>query len=252
MKMNKYIKIAVFAVLTGSFFSCEDLTSVNTNPNGVQPDMVNPNLIMPTVLTEMAKAYVNLGYQDIAGVVQHTQKDAWSSGHNDYDWGGNQSWAGYYGLLRDNELLYQRALTMNLEFHQGIALVNKAFLFGLITDLWGDAPYTNALKGELGGVANILPTYDSQEVIYAGIIADLEKANKLLSKQKSEYSSIVENVDVIYAGDPTKWRKFANSLALRYFMRISGKKADVAKAGIENIIKNLQTFYQVIAICNFG
>jgi hypothetical protein len=167
MKMNKYIKIAVFAVLTGSFFSCEDLTSVNTNPNGVQPDMVNPNLIMPTVLTEMAKAYVNLGYQDIAGVVQHTQKDAWSSGHNDYDWGGTQSWAGYYGLLRDNELLYQRAVTMNLEFHQGVALVNKAFLFGLITDLWGDAPYTNALKGELGGVANILPAYDSQEVIYA-------------------------------------------------------------------------------------
>ena len=78
MKMNKYIKIAVFALLSGSFFSCEDLTSVNTNPNGVQPDMVNPNLIMPTVLTEMAKAYVNLGYQDIAGVVQHTQKDAWS------------------------------------------------------------------------------------------------------------------------------------------------------------------------------
>ena len=242
MKMNKYIKIAVFAVLTGSFFSCEDLTSVNTNPNGVQPDVVNPNLILPTVLTEMAKAYVNLGYQDIAGVVQHTQKDAWSSGHNDYDWGGSQSWSGYYDILRNNDLLYQRAVTMNLEFHQGVALVNKAFMFGLITDLWGDAPYTNALKGELGGVDNILPAYDSQEVIYAGIIADLEKANKLLSKQKSDYSSIVDNVDVIYGGDPTKWRKFANSLALRYFMRISGKKADVAKAGIENIIKNAANY----------
>lgn len=238
MKMNKYIKIAAFTLFTGAFFSCEDLTSVNTNPNGVQPDVVNPNLVMPTVLTEMAKLYVNLGYQDIAGVVQHTQKDAWSSGHNDYDWGGNQSWAGYYDILRNNDLLYQRAVAQNLEFHQGVSLVTKAFMFGLITDLWGDAPYTNALKGELGGTANILPSYDSQEVIYAGIIADLDKANKLLSKQKSEYSSIVDNVDVIYAGDPTKWRKLANSLALRYYMRISAKKADVAKAGIENIVKN--------------
>jgi hypothetical protein len=238
MKMNKYIKIAAFTLVTGAFFSCEDLTSVNTNPNGVQPDVVNPNLVMPTVLTEMAKLYVNLGYQDIAGVVQHTQKDAWSSGHNDYDWGGNQSWAGYYDILRNNDLLYQRAIAQNLEFHQGVSLVTKAFMFGLITDLWGDAPYTNALKGELGGVANILPTYDSQEVIYTGILADLDKANKLLSKQKSEYSSIVDNVDVIYNGDPVKWRKLANSLALRYYMRISAKKADVAKAGIENIVKN--------------
>lgn len=238
MKMNKYIKIAAFTLVTGAFFSCEDLTSVNTNPNGVQPDVVNPNLVMPTVLTEMAKLYVNLGYQDIAGVVQHTQKDAWSSGHNDYDWGGNQSWAGYYDILRNNNLLYQRAIAQNLEFHQGVSLVTKAFMFGLITDLWGDAPYTNALKGELGGVANILPTYDSQEVIYTGILADLDKANKLLSKQKSEYSSIVDNVDVIYNGDPVKWRKLANSLALRYYMRISAKKVDVAKAGIENIVKN--------------
>ncbi len=33
-------------------------------------------------------------------------------------------------------------------------------LFGLITDLWGDAPYTNALKGEQDGVENIAPKYD--------------------------------------------------------------------------------------------
>ncbi|RXK48952.1 SusD/RagB family nutrient-binding outer membrane lipoprotein [Aquirufa rosea] len=234
----RLIKAVAFTLLTGVFFSCEDLTKVNINPNGVQPEVVNPNLVMPTVLTEMSKAYVNLGYQDIAGVVQHTQKDAWSSGHNDYDWGGNQSWSGYYDILRNNDLLYSRAVALNWEFQQGVALVNKAFMFGLITDLWGDAPYTNALKGETGGTDNILPAYDSQEVIYTGILADLEKANTLLSKQKSEYSNIVDNVDVIYSGDPTKWRKLANSLALRYYMRISSKKPDVAKAGIEKIAKN--------------
>lgn len=234
---NIHKKTLILLVLLSSFFSCKDLTELNENPNGVQSDQVNPNLIMPTVLTEAAKLYVNLGYQDIAGVVQHTQKDAWSSGHNDYDW-NNQSWGGYYDILRNNALLYDRAVALNFEYHQGVALVMRAFMFGLITDLWGDAPYTNALKGELGGTENITPAFDSQEAIYAGILADLEKANTLLSKPKGEYSGIVDNVDVYYSGNPTSWQKFANSLALRYFMRISTKKADVAKAGIEKIIAN--------------
>ena len=73
-------------------FACKDLSQLNVNPNGVQPETVNPNLVLPTVLSETAKLYTNLGFQDIAGVVPRTQKDAWCSGHHDYDWGGDQSW----------------------------------------------------------------------------------------------------------------------------------------------------------------
>jgi hypothetical protein len=245
-RINK--KIILFSLLLcGLTFSCKDLTELNENPNGVVPEKVNPNLIMPTVLTEAAKIYVDLGYQDIAGVVQHTQKDAWSGGHNDYDWGGDQSWNRYYDVLRNNDLLYNRAVTMQLEFHQGVALVMKSFMFGLITDLWGDAPYTNALKGELGGVDDIKPSYDDQSVIYAGIIADLEKANTLLSKSKADYSSIIDNVDVYYGGDPVKWRKMANSLLLRYYMRISTKQPEIAKAGIEKIVANAAQ-YPIISV----
>lgn len=219
-------------------FSCKDLTELNENPNGVGAETVNPNLVLPTVLTEAAKLYVNLGYQNIAGVVQHTQKDAWSSEHNDYDWGGDQSWNGYYDVLRNNDLVYTRAVALNFEFHQGVALVMKSFMFGLITDLWGDAPYTNALKGEAGAVDDILPAFDTQDKIYAGVIADLEKANTLLSKSKADYEGIVDNVDVFYGGDPAKWRKMANSLLLRYYMRLSAKQPDIAKAGIEKIVAN--------------
>lgn len=233
---NKFVIIPL--LLACMIFSCKDLTELNENPNGVTPESVNPNLVLPTVLTEAAKLYVNLGYQDIAGVVQHTQKDAWSSGHNDYDWGGDQSWNGYYDVLRNNDLVYKRALETNFEFHQGVSLVMKSFMFGLITDLWGDAPYTTALNGEAGTTADILPAFDSQDKIYAGIIADLEKANTLLSKPKAEYVGIIDNVDVFYGGNPVKWRKMANSLLLRYYMRISGKQPDIAKAGIEKIVAN--------------
>ncbi len=238
--MKTIIKFKVIGLILISvvYTSCKDLTELNINPNGVGVGEVNPNLIMPTVLSEAAKIYLDLGYQNIAGVVQHTQKDAWSSEHNDYDWSGGQNWNSYYDVLRNNELMLRRSEDMGFEFHQGVALVIRAFMFGLIADLWGDAPYTNALKAEQGGVEDILPSFDEQETIYKGIIAELEKANDLLSKPVGDYVGIVNNVDLYYNGNPVRWRRFANSLMLRYYMRLSEKLPDVARAGIEKIATN--------------
>ncbi len=233
-----------------SIFSCKDLTVLNENPNGVNPLTANPNLVLSTVLTETGKVFVNLGYQDMAGVMQHTQKDGFSGSHNGYEWGGSQSWATHYDILRNNQYVYNRAVELNLELHQGIALVMKSMLFGLITDLWGDAPYSNALKGAVGGAENTFPTYDSQEAIYTGILADLEKANTLLSKNAVDYAGAPGTADVFYQGNPAKWRKLANSLALRYYMRISSKKPDVAKAGIEKIVANATQYPIITAIAD--
>ncbi|MFC7522620.1 SusD/RagB family nutrient-binding outer membrane lipoprotein [Parapedobacter sp. GCM10030251] len=231
-------KVIVVTIATLVLGACKDLSELNINPNGASEEEANPNLLMPTVLTEGAKLYLNLGYQDIAGVVQHTQKDAWAEGHNDYDWGGDQSWNAYYDVLRNNALLYKRASEENMEFHQGVALVMRAFMFGLITDLWGDAPYTDALRGDEDDLAYIFPKFDTQETIYTGIIGELEQASGLLSKPSSEYIGIIGNADVYFGGEPVKWRKFANSLLLRYYMRISEKMPEVAKAGVEKIAGN--------------
>ena len=240
METMKIRNAAAFIVFVALFFSCEDLTELNKNPNGADPNDVNPNLVMSTVLTEASREYVNLGYGIVAGVVQHTQKDGWWSDHNNYDW-SNQSWAGHYAILEDNKLVYDRSVELGLEFQQGVSLVMKSFMFGLITDLWGDAPYSGALQGETLG-DNLRPAFDSQETIYDGILADLEAANVLLSKSSEEYEGIVEDVDVIYGGDPLSWRKFSNSLMLRYYMRISDKKPDVAKAGVEKIVNDPTTY----------
>ena len=230
--------ITFFVLLPALLLSCEDLSETNINKNGITAEAVHPNLVLPTVLTEAAKIYVNLGYQDIAGVVQHTQKDAWFEGHNDYDWAGGQDWTGYYAVLRNNDLLYQRAVELEMEFHQGLALVMRSFMFGLVADLWGDAPYTSALKGESGVVGDTKPLFDTQEAIYNGVLADLEKANTLLSKSTNDYDGIDKNADVFFKGDPAAWRRFANSLALRYYMRISAKSPAAAKAGVEKIAGN--------------
>jgi hypothetical protein len=218
-------------------FSCKKhLTEMNENPNGADPNTTNPNLVLSTVLTETGKTYVQLGYGNIAGVMQHTQLDGWGGEHNEYDWGGSNSWSGFYDILRNNQFVYDKSSELNYDLQKGITLVMKAYVFGMIADLWGDAPYTQALKGNLGGNENTFPVYDSQQTIYEGVLASLDSANMLLSA--SEFNSTVDAADVYYSGNSSKWRKFANSLALRYYMRLSEKLPDVAKAGIEKIATN--------------
>lgn len=215
--------------------SCQDLDELNINPNGVDPETADLNLLMPTILTSVGQTVINLGFGDLAGVMQHTQYDGWSGGHNDYDWDNqDQSWRGYYGILRNIYEFYNKAVDGEYEFHQGVALIMKAYTFGYITDLWGDAPYTDAIKAE-DGPGYFKPAYDAQKDIYLAILDDLETANTLLSKGSSAYSDISSTQDILYKGDVSKWRKFANSLALRYYMRLSAKEPGIAEDGIRKI-----------------
>lgn len=236
MKARNKFLVLLFALSIIWFNSCtKDLVKMNENPNGADPESANPNLVLTTALTESFKSFVNLGYQDIAGVMQHTQKDGWGGGHNSYDWGGNNAWSGYYDILRNNKFVYDKAVASGNTLQQGITLIMKSLMFGLITDLWGDAPYSNALKANEGGVENKFPVYDTQQKIYEGILADLEEANAVLSEN---VTGDVGNADVIFNGNTIKWRKFANSLSLRYYMRLSEKLPDVAKQGIEKIVSD--------------
>ena len=244
MFSNNYKFVSAFVIALLLIFSCQNLEEVNINPNGVDPANAHPNLLLGTVITSTAQTVVNLGYGDLAGVMQHTQKDGWSGSHNSYDW-TDQSWNSFYSILRNNDEMYNKAVAANLDFHQGVALVMKCYVFGLITDLWGDAPYSQALKGEQGGEENLKPVFDSQEDIYNGILADLEQANTLLSKEQDSYTEINSTQDALYGGDVRKWQRFANSLALRYYMRLSEKTPSIAKAGVEKIAAD-QSKYPLI------
>lgn len=234
----------LFLVLTVAVIaSCESLTDLNVNPNGVDPSTVNPNLLVTTVITQTAQPYLDMGYQgDLSGVMQYVQKSGWGSGLNNYDFISERSWAGWYGNLRNVKHLYERSVTEGMEFQQGLALVLRAFNFGYITDCWGDAPYNASLNAPNGGQEDLFPVFDSQEDIYMGIIEDLKMANTLLSKSVDSYANINADADIIYSGSPSKWRKMANSLMLRYYMRVSTKLPSYAKAGIEEIIADASTY----------
>ena len=95
--------------------------------------------------------------------------------------------------------------------------IMRAWVFMYLTDIWGDVPYSEALQGFVAE-GTLTPKYDSQESIYADLNTQLEQANTELSGTTINFGS----GDIIYGGDPTLWRKFANSLRLRLLNRAAG------------------------------
>jgi hypothetical protein len=62
--------------------------------------------------------------------------------------------------------------------YQGISLILDAWVSSLITDMYGDVPYTDSNKGYSD--SNLTPVFDKQADIYADIFRKLEEANTLL------------------------------------------------------------------------
>lgn len=233
-KIKKSI-IATLALVFTIVISCKDLDELNINPNGVDPANADLNFLLPTTETSLGQTIYGLGFGTFSGVMQHTQQTGWQGGYNNYEWDDlSHSWGGYYGMLMNNDEFFKKAVNEKLEFHEGVARVLRSYIYGMITDLWGDAPYSQALKAELGPDF-FKPKFDDQKDIYLGILADLDTANVLLSKSASAYTNVAPKQDVLYNGNPEKWRKFANSLALRYYMRLQAKEPGIAEQGIKKI-----------------
>jgi hypothetical protein len=98
------------------------------------------------------------------------------------------------------------------------SLILYSYAFAMITDLYGPAPYSQALSATTGINK---PVYDDQETIYSALLDSLALANELLQGQTK--MEVEQGYDVLCQGDARLWQKFANSLRLRMLMRISGK-----------------------------
>lgn len=232
---NLFYKSGIVAVaLTLVMVSaCDDkLTEINKNPNAINPEDGNVNLLMPAILGPTADRYLDLGIGNMAGGMQHTQKSGWAGGHNFYEW-GSEDWTGYFDILRTNELMVNNAQEGDFTFHEGVGLTMRAFLFGQIADYWGDAPYSMALQGNTGETEYMFPAYDSQEEVYNGVIADLQAAAALFAT--GDDTGINASADLYFNGDVEGWERFVNSLLIRYYVRIS-EKSSASKAAVEAIV----------------
>ena len=119
----------------------------------------------------------------------------------------------------------------------GPAQVMRSLIFGYITDVWGDVPYSEALKGD-GPDAILQPAYDPQKDIYAGLFKDLAEAVTAMAGPAAPTSALqgVGAADPIYAGNSTRWRRFANSLRARHAMRLANVDPVTAAAELNAAI----------------
>ena len=92
------------------------------------------------------------------------------------------------------------------------ARIMKAFYYLRMTDIWGDIPYSEALKGS----AAYSPKYDSQESIYTDLFKELTEAGAQI---KESEAAVVG--DVIFGGDMAAWKRFANTIRLAMSVRLS-------------------------------
>lgn len=226
------------AVLTDS---CKKLSSLNDDPNHITTADAAPDYLMAGVLTSTATSYGTLGNGILSGAMQQSYQDAFGSDFSQYQW-ATTDWTANYSILVNNKLLLQKAQANGWRFHQGVALVIRAFNFGNIADFWGDAPDSMSLKGDQDGAANQFPAFDSQQSIYNGVISDLKAAIPFLQGSAADHpeiTAITKSSDVFYGGDPTKWKKLAYSLLLRYYMRLSSKMN--VQSGVEAIADSVFT-----------
>ncbi|CCH54576.1 hypothetical protein BN8_03758 [Fibrisoma limi BUZ 3] len=199
--------------------SCDnEFEQINNNPN--VPTAISPDLLLAGVLRNTINDQVNEAWGIGNIVVQHTAKIQFVN-EDRYLWGErNGVWNSVYGNMRNVQNIINLATASQQNNYLGVALVLKSWLFSIATDTYGDIPYTDATKAKSDGV--YAPKYDTQETVYNGILADLKRANEILGTGSESISG-----DILFGGGSgaiIKWRKLANSLRVRYLMRISNRR----------------------------
>ncbi|AYQ32264.1 SusD/RagB family nutrient-binding outer membrane lipoprotein [Runella sp. SP2] len=143
-----------------------------------------------------------------------------------------QNWQKYYrNVIRNSQdVINQTQAVASRSNLYNMARIIQANAYMILTDSYGDIPYTDAEKGYTNQI--FLPKYDTQQAVYAGIIKELTEATAALDASKT-----VESADVLYSGNIALWKKYGNSLLLRAGMRLS--KVDAAQAQ-QVVVKALQ------------
>lgn len=223
--MKKYI-IIITIFITAITGCTKDFEEINTNPNA--PVAVQPSLLLRQVIYDFGEqmSYEGFVAGDLLG--QHrTALDFNLFDRHDLkspQLGGNP-WSIFYTNLRDNEIILNQSRTADaFAVYEGPALILKAYMAAGLTDLFGAIPYFEAFNGVEGTVT---PKYDLQEDIYQNENGILDNLDKGIAAINAYNGSIGLEGDILFDGNLQSWIQFANSLKIKYLIRIS-KKVDVA------------------------
>jgi len=211
----RYKILSVCAALTMGGVSCSDLTSINQNPNG--PTDVPPPSLLSSVIQSTVNGVGGVTSLNIRGgglwvqyyaEIQYRDEDKYIVRP-----GTDGEWGFYSGPLEDAQRMIVKGVAAGIPNWEAVGRIMKSYAFSVMTDAMGDIPYSEAFKGDTLQA----PKYDSQQAIYTALFADLAKASGQIDPAGIGFAT----GDIMYGGDMTQWRKFANSLRLRLAMHLA-------------------------------
>lgn len=219
VKCNLWMLSAIWLIMGGCTKSFSEL---NTNPNTAEK--VLPQNLMERALIETVGSNMDRSRTITNELMQVTVNTLVEIDRIfRYDIRRNiaeSPWNNWYTQLSNFKDMYilaeENTADANRTAYMGVSLVLQSWVHSMITDTYGDSPYTEANRAKEGIYT---PRFDSQKYIYLDMFEKLEEANTLLGSAKN----IPSGYDPVFGGDIKKWRKFGNSLYLRLLMRVSGK-----------------------------
>lgn len=229
--MNKqFLKLVLVLLSASLIFACNktSLTDLNKPANALNYP-IPANMFTAALLNTPQD-----NYSVLAEGMQYfsTYKEVPAIGDKFYSFNGTETdFNTYYtvklNLLRQIEDTIEGASMTN---ELAIVRILKVYAFHQLTDMAGDVPYFDALKGESENLLS--PKYDKQQDIYLDLLKELDEAASILDPSKTNFGT----ADLFYNGDVTKWKKFAYTLMLRLGMRLTKVDPVTAEAWVRKAI----------------
>jgi len=234
MKKFGYILMAAAAVV--SLAACSEIALDKVNEDVNHAHDAEAKFVFADLTTATAFTVVGGDFNTYLGVaVEH-----WGGVHNqlykadqrDGEWISsscfNNNWVGIYNTIKNARVVVAKTaddaegVDAGNKALNGAAKVLLAYNSAVLTDLFGDTPYTEACDY----FKYPTPKVDKQEDIYKTINTLLDEAIAQLTGEKTLGTG---GFDFIYGGSAASWLKFAYGLrarvALHTILRASDKNA---------------------------
>lgn len=207
-------KLLIRTLIISLFLSsCTDeiMNDIDTNPN--QFNNAPLRTLLPQV--EMSLLSELVGNTGIS-VYFVTEQNTFVLGGNALESGefAGSAWSSAYSALNDLSIIKQKGLDNEAWTYVGIADVLRAYNLSVLTDLFGEIPYTEALKPDI-----INPAFDTSESIYQELQVILDAA--IVNLQKEPGILAPGRDDLFFDGDQAMWIKTAYGLKARLYNRLS-------------------------------
>lgn len=226
--------IKLLALFLAFFANSCDFINPNLNIDPNNPSDVPMELLLPQaevsfgyILGGDFGRYASLWTQHHSGCCrQHSGYEVYQLKEGDV----NNAWNGIYSTtLKDLNVILEKANETGSPHFAGVAKILTANILGTLVDLFDAVPYSDALKG----ADNLRPAYDSGQDLYNTIQRLLSEANSDLSATSSTFK--VGSTDLIFAGNLSKWKAYANTLSARYYLHTSEIDATAYSKALEAI-----------------